>query len=226
MGQSPVRVVQAVAQPEGDDVGDDAVLHGRILAHGGERAGPVRRGQASKVGRRPVDVGPLIALAKADSLHVPGDLFSRIQIPEAVWLECVQKPGADSRRIEEAASEGWLSVVSVSTSRNHPSSLGTGEIEAIQLARETEEALLIVDDRLARREATRSGLDYIGTVRVLHLAEQRLIVGDAETVIQRMADCGYRISPLLLRQLRAQNSDDVPHSDEATARRQRPASPR
>ena len=66
------------------------------------------------------DAGPLIALAKADSLFVPRDLFSRIRIPEAGWLECVQKTGADSRRIEQAASEGWLNVVSVATKRSHP----------------------------------------------------------------------------------------------------------
>ena len=79
------------------------------------------------------DAGPLIALAKADSLFVPRDLFSRIRIPEAVWLECVQKTGADGRRIEQAASEGWLNVVSVATKRSHPPSLGIGEVEAIQL---------------------------------------------------------------------------------------------
>ena len=142
------------------------------------------------------DAGPLIALAKADSLFVPRDLFTRIRIPEAVWLECVQKTGADSRRIEQAASEGWLNVVSVATMRNPPS-LGIGETEAIQLALETEKALLIMDDRLARREATRCGLDYIGIVRMLHLAEQRSIVDNAEATIQRMAECGYRISPLM-----------------------------
>ena len=172
------------------------------------------------------DAGPLIALAKVDSLFVPRDLFSRIRIPEAVWLECVQKTGTDSRRIERAASEGWLNVVSVATGQSHSPSLGDGEIEAIQLALETEKALLVMDDRLARREATRRGLDYIGTVRMLHLAEQRSIVGDAEATIQRMAECGYRISPLLLRQLRAQTSGDAPHSDEAAVRRQRPAPPR
>ena len=137
------------------------------------------------------DAGPLIALAKADSLFVPRDLFSRIRIPEAVWLECVQKTGADSRRIEHAASERWLNVVSVATKRSHPPSLGIGEAEAIQLALETEKALLIMDDRLARREATRRGLGYIGTVRMLHLAEQRSIVDNAEATIQRMAECGY-----------------------------------
>ena len=172
------------------------------------------------------DAGPLIALAKTDSLFVPRDLFSCIRIPEAVWLECVQKTGADSRRIEQAAREGWLNVVSVATRRSRPPSLGIGEIEAIQLAMETEKALLIMDDRLARREATRRGLDYIGTVRMLHLAEQRSIVDNAEGTIQRMAECGYRISPLILRQLRAQTSGDAPHSDEPAVRRQRPAPPR
>ena len=172
------------------------------------------------------DAGPLIALAKADSLFVPRDLFSRIRIPEAVWLECVQKTGADSRRIEQAASEGWLNVVSVATKRSHPPSPGIGEVEAIQLALETEKALLIVDDRLARREATRRGLDYIGTVRMLHLAEQRSIVDNAEATIQRMAECGYRISPLILRQLRAQTSGDAPSSDKPAVRRQRSAPPR
>ena len=172
------------------------------------------------------DAGPLIALAKADSLFVPRDLFSRIRIPEAVWLECVQKTGADSRRIEQAASEGWLNVVSVATKRSHPPSPGIGEVEAIQLALETEKALLIVDDRLARREATRHGLDYIGTVRMLHLAEQRSIVDNAETTIQRMAECGYRISPLILRQLRAQTSGDASYSDKPAVRRQRRAPPR
>ena len=172
------------------------------------------------------DAEPLIALAKADSLFVPRDLFSRIRIPEAVWLECVQKTGADSRRIEQAAREGWLNVVSVATKRSHPPSLGIGEVEAIQLALETEKALLIVDDRLARREATRRGLDYIGTVRMLHLAEQRSIVDNAEATIQRMAECGYRISPLILRQLRAQTSGDEPYSDKPAVQRQRPAPPR
>ena len=156
------------------------------------------------------DAGPLIALAKADSLFIPRELFSCLWIPEAVWLECREKAGEDSRRIEQAANEGWLDVVSVATSRPLPASLGSGEVEAIQLALGTANALLIMDDRLARREAKRHGLNYIGTARVLHLAERRSIIDSAEDMVQRMAEYGYRISPLLLQQLKARTSDDVP----------------
>ena len=99
--------------------------------------------------------------------------------------------------------KGWLEVVSVPNSRPFPVSLGSGEAEAIQLALETDEALLIMDDRLARREALRRRMNFIGTARMLHLAESRSLIEDAAVVVQQMAECGYRISPLLLQQLKA-----------------------
>ena len=114
------------------------------------------------------DAGPLIALAKVDALFVARRLFARLQIPEAVWSECRGKPGDDSRRIEQAERNGWLRVVRLTTEatrKRFPPSLGRGEIEALQLAMETRPSLLIVDDRLARRQAFQLELDYIGKYR-------------------------------------------------------------
>ena len=107
----------------------------------------------------------------------------------------------DTRRIEAAVADGWLVKTAVQVSNRFPRSLGRGEIEALQLAVDNESSLLVMDDRLARREAMRLGLDFIGTARVLHLAEQRALIDDEETVLTRMADHGYRISPRLLRQM-------------------------
>lgn len=155
------------------------------------------------------DAGPLIALAKVDALFVARRLFARLQIPEAVWSECRGKPGDDSRRIEQAGRDGWLRVVKLTTEatrKRFPPSLGRGEIEALQFAMETRPSLLIVDDRLARRQALQLGLDYIGTVRMLLLAERRSLIDDAETVVQRMTANGYRISPRVLQQLKARDT--------------------
>ncbi len=152
------------------------------------------------------DAGPLIALAKVDSLFVPRVLFSRIRIPEAVRDECVRKPGEDTRRIEQAVDDGWIDVVSVKLKRaDRPFSLslGKGETEAIQLALQTTQSLLIVDDRLARRRAGQRGLAYIGTVRMLLEAEERQVIRNAEVVVRRMTASGYRISPRILQQLKA-----------------------
>ena len=76
-------------------------------------------------------------------------------------------------------------------------------VEAIQLALESADPLLIMDDRLARREALRHRLNFIGTARMLHLTEARSLIEDASVVVQKTAGCGYRISPLLLQQLEA-----------------------
>ena len=161
------------------------------------------------------DAGPLIALAKTDSLFVLQRLFSQATVPDAVRRECAAKEGIDSRRIEDAVADGWLSVAPVQVRERFPRSLGQGEIEAIQLALDAESALLIMDDRLARREAMRRGLDYLGTVGLLHLAEQRSVVDDAGRLLRRMATAGYRISPALLDHLRSSSSADLALRQEA-----------
>lgn len=134
-------------------------------------------------------------------------LFSCLRIPEAVERECGRKPGDDSRRIEEAVRDGWISVVHVDLERTGLSlstSLGRGEAETIQLAGETPQSLVLLDDRVARRQALRRGLAFMGTVRLLWLAEQRRVIDDVEVIIQRMIGVGYRISPRILQQLKAQ----------------------
>ena len=152
------------------------------------------------------DAGPLIALAKVDRLRILRQLFGRVVIPEAVWSECVQHEGEDTRRIEDAVARDWLIRTPVEVRDRFPRSLGRGEVEALQLAINADSSLLIVDDRLARREAMRLGLSYIGTARVLSLAEQRSLIDDAEDVLLQMTEHGYRISPQLLRQMASSGS--------------------
>jgi len=61
---------------------------------------------------------------------------------------------------------------------------------------------LIVDDRLARRFALKQGINIVGTVRILDLAEQRGLIKSAELSIAEMTAIGYRISVELLKQIR------------------------
>ena len=48
----------------------------------------------------------------------------------------------------------------------------------------------------------RSGLSFIGTARMLLLAEQRSVIDDAEAVVRRLTAAGYRIPPRILQELR------------------------
>jgi predicted nucleic acid-binding protein len=149
------------------------------------------------------DAGPLIALAGANTLEVLPRLFGEIWIPTSVKTECLVKHGADSQEITSALTAGWLVIkevfsISITLSR----SLGPGEADALHLARQAQNPLLILDDRLARREAARLQLAFIGTVRVLDLAEERGLIADAAEIIRLMRQNGYRIEEGLLQQIR------------------------
>ena len=144
------------------------------------------------------DAGPLIALACADGLELLRALFGTVLLPPAVRDECLAGRGADMERIRQALGEGWLRIASLrKPAAERSPSLGKGETEAIRLALETDDALLVVDDRLARRYALACGIRIVGTVRLLDMAERRGLFRDAASLIRRMSASGYRISPRL-----------------------------
>ena len=101
---------------------------------------------------------------------------------------------------------GWL-VVKPGRVQLHPlsPSLGAGESDSIRFALEApESSLLIMDDRLARRYALHRGLNIVGTVRLLDLAEKRGVIESAERCIQSMSDFDYRVSNDLLKIIRSE----------------------
>ncbi len=151
------------------------------------------------------DAGPLIALLKADLVEILGLLFETVTIPPAVEQECLAKDSADSQCIRRAIDAGMLSVVPVSDDHYDklPRSLGDGEKQALGLAARFDHPLLIMDDRLARKQARKLGIRFIGTVRLLVLAEQRDHIESAASAIEMMRTHGYRISLDLLREIQA-----------------------
>jgi uncharacterized protein len=154
------------------------------------------------------DAGPLIAFAAVDRLPILKALFSEVIITPSVRSECAAKPGADTRRIDAAIADGWLVVRTLESPVTPLSpSLGRGESDSIHLAiADPDNTLLILDDRLARRYALKRGLSVVGTARLLHVAEQLGLIGDAARCVQEMAEVGYRISPALLDRIRSADS--------------------
>jgi predicted nucleic acid-binding protein len=147
------------------------------------------------------DAGPLIALAGIHHLDILRTLFNNILIPEAVWQECTAKQDEAAQAITDATRAGWLEVRETPAPQGFAACLGDGERSAIQLAETLANAVLIMDDRLARREALQRKLLFIGTAKVLWTAQQRGIIPDAANLISLMAENGYHISPKLLEQM-------------------------
>jgi predicted nucleic acid-binding protein len=124
------------------------------------------------------DSSPLIALARIGHLSLLREMYGQVAVPQAVYGEVVNGQGGRPGAAEVARAD-WIVVRKV---RNAAvvsalrADLGAGESEAIALALEFPDPLLLVDERLARRAAVRLGLDPVGTIGVLVEAKRKGLV--------------------------------------------------
>lgn len=136
--------------------------------------------------------GPLIHLARADHFNLLRALFRRLIIPPAVYQEVVVR-GRGQDGSEELARAKWID-------RRRPrrtdlilalsAFLGRGEAEAIALAAERKDSLLLIDEAQGRRVAGSMGIAIRGTLGVLLQGHRAGHVSDLEGAIKRMRERG------------------------------------
>ncbi len=138
------------------------------------------------------DSGPLIHLARAAHFDLLKTLYLRVLIPPAVYHEvAIQGRGEDGS--EELTRAAWV--------RHRPprrgdlvtalgAFLGRGEAEAIALAGERKETLLLIDETHGRRVARRMGIRIKGTLGILLEGYWAGHVADLEAAISRMRERG------------------------------------
>lgn len=119
-----------------------------------------------------VDTSVLISLAAAEQFHLLRDFYTIIHVPPQVWheLQAYGTGGYGWTEAQTARQAGWLRVQSPATTARVialPFRLQAGETEALALALELPDALLLADDAPARRAASALGLAYTGTLGVL-----------------------------------------------------------
>lgn len=79
--------------------------------------------------------------------------------------------------------------------------IGSGEAEVIALGMENREALVVLDDRPARRIARHLGLRVIGTLGVLLLAKRRGTLAKIAPVVEALSGVGFRMDAKLRRRI-------------------------
>lgn len=137
---------------------------------------------------------PLIFLSKIGKLALLRRLFREIIIPVAVQREVLVEGKPGYAVIQEALAEKWIKI------RNPQKvlqlSLGSGETEAISLATERNDSLLL-DDAYAIKAAKIYEVETIRTTTVLFLAANRKMITVEELVqlINKLIDEGYYIRP-------------------------------
>jgi predicted nucleic acid-binding protein len=141
------------------------------------------------------DASPLIGLARVDGLNWLRELFGSVGItPEVVEEILVDKGSDDERCIRRAMTEGWLFRLEKSRTKPTYPQLGEGESSCLRAAlARREPTLLLLDDRLARREARRAGLEIVGVAAIIGMAEQRGLIPSARAVFATLLQSDFRI---------------------------------
>lgn len=146
------------------------------------------------------DASPLIGLSRVDGLHWLKAFFGTIEMTKEVRDEIDAGLKTDPR-IAHALDEGYL----ITSERPPcelapPPQLGPGEWSSIQAALQHDgPTLVLLDDRLARREAKHLGLRVAGTAAIIGMAEQRGPIRSARAVFETLLNSDFRIAPSVIR---------------------------
>ena len=133
---------------------------------------------------------PVIALHQIGQLDLLESLFGIVHIPPAVGGE-VRSVGPlpvflQVRELADGTTELAL-----------PANLGSGEIEAITLARQMKADQVLLDDLPARRFACELGLPVMGTLGILIAARNRGLLTVVRPSLELLVTHGFRVSPTL-----------------------------
>ncbi len=150
------------------------------------------------------DTSVLINLAWLDKLPLLNKLYGDLLLPQAVWMEVVEK-GAEKPGAADVKAADWIQVCEVSNKalvQALRQDLDAGEAEAIALALEANADLLLMDERLGRATAQHFGLRYIGLIGVLITAKQRGFIVNIKPDLDRLRQvAGFVVSESLYKRI-------------------------
>lgn len=144
------------------------------------------------------NTSPVVNLYVIGQLEILKILFKEIIIPEAVYNEIViygyGKPGS-----KELGNIEWIKTRKVKD-RNLVKALSNeldkGEAESIALAVESKADLLLLDEKIGRKVASRFSLNYIGLLGVIMMGKHKGVIHEVEPLLNKLTvEAGFWIAP-------------------------------
>lgn len=148
------------------------------------------------------DTGPLLAFAWLDRLELLMRLYGPVFIPPAVERELDLDGGRpDFQALKSALNAGGLTVrvpEESSVARIDDPTLHEGERQALALALDVADCLLLMDERRGRIVAQGLDLPVVGTLGALLKAKRGGLIPLLRPLVEILAANGYRLSPTLV----------------------------
>src|SRR5258708_6577065 len=129
------------------------------------------------------NAGPVLSFARAGMLDVLRQVLGEIFIPNAVAEELGHSILDSAPWLRRHEVHDRILVESL------PQRLHSGECEALVLAKELD-AVLLIDDREARKEAHKRGIPHLGSLRVLKDAKERGVIAAVKPALDELIATG------------------------------------
>jgi uncharacterized protein len=141
------------------------------------------------------DTSPIQYLHQINLLNLLPALYGQIIMPQAVANELAEGR-AQGVLLPDPDSLSWITLRQVAESILVPGlpNLGRGEREVLSLALTMPDALVILDDALARKYARQLNLTVTGTLGVLLKAKQLGLVESIAPILNQLNALNFRIA--------------------------------
>ena len=140
---------------------------------------------------------PLIFLSKLDIINQVLGLFSEVAIPIYVRKEIFRKEDIVSDKLKDLVRSNNIVEIEAKNLRMVDAlcrKLGRGESEAIVVAIERPPDLVILDDHVARVEATRIGLNVKGTLGIIRrLMDLGIVQYELDKLYRDLSEMKFRV---------------------------------
>lgn len=149
-----------------------------------------------------VNTSPVFYLHRLGLINIFHALYGEIIVPCAVQNELEQgrKQGENVPNLDKYS---WIKIweVSVPHYLNLIVDLGRGESEVLGIATEHPSALVVLDDKLARKIAELQGFRLTGTAGILLRAKDQNLISEIKPVLDSLIDFDFRLRPELLQNI-------------------------
>ncbi|MBI4781959.1 MAG: DUF3368 domain-containing protein [Oscillatoriophycideae cyanobacterium NC_groundwater_1537_Pr4_S-0.65um_50_18] len=141
------------------------------------------------------DTSPIQYLYQTNLLNLLPALYGQIIMPQAVADELAQGR-SQGVSLPDSDSLSWITLHQVAESMLVPDlpNLGRGEREVLSLALTMPNALVILDDALARKYARQLNLTVAGTLGVLLKAKQIGLIESIAPILDQLHALNFRIA--------------------------------
>lgn len=157
------------------------------------------------------DASPLILLAKIEALDLLPLAAPRLLIPRAVWNEVViqrtMRPEVEQirQRFADAVVEADQALAAA-----YALQVDSGEAEALALAAQHPQGVLLMDDARGRRLALASGFRVFGTLGLIVRAKRSGQISEASPYLNRLKQHGLFVTPALIAQVLKACAEEQP----------------